>query len=89
METSSVYWQNIDVLNYLETRMPEETGQPFNYQFYVDISRKDYQPPASYDLSKNAEDVCFQIHSAEMLSSGATTNVVTIPKEAIAAALKQ
>ncbi len=88
MGTSSVYWQNIDVLNPLEKNTPAVKEQPFAFRFYVDVNRKsEYQPHASYDLRTNAEPICFQITSAEMTNTGAKTNIVTIPKEAIAAAL--
>lgn len=88
MGTSSVYWNDVDIIQMYEKRGPEGTG-PFTYHFYIDISKKsEYQPHASYDLRANAEDVCFQITSAEMVRPGAKTNIVTIPKVAIASALK-
>lgn len=86
MATSSVYWKSIDVLNIIGgEELPGK--EAFVYHFYMDIIRQDYR--AGYDLSIKPEDVCFQITSAEMLRRGARTNIVTIPKEAIAMALQK
>lgn len=87
MQASSVYWNDINVFNKFAENGPQGT-EPFIYHFYIDVRRKSkYQPHASYDLNTNADDVCFQITSAEMFRQGAKTNVVTIPKEAIVTAL--
>src|SRR5579863_4892429 len=78
METSSVYWNDADVFNSFAENGPIGTG-PFVYHFYIDISRKvKNQPQAGYDLGANAEDVCFQITSAQLVRPGAKTNIVTI-----------
>lgn len=85
LDTSEVYWNDIDVFSYLEESLPS-VEEPFVYHFYIDISRENGSK--SYDLASKAEDVCFRITTAEMFHPGAMTNVVTIPQDAIAAALK-
>jgi hypothetical protein len=87
METSTVYWNNIDVFDNFRSETLEG-AKPFIYHYYIDIHKKStYRPEASYDLNVNPQDVCFQITSAEMFRPGAHTNVIVIPKDAIAAAL--
>jgi hypothetical protein len=49
--------------------------------------QNDYWPTLTYDLETRPEDVCFQIVSAEVMQYGAATNVVVIPKKAIAEAI--
>lgn len=88
MGTSSVYWKDIDALSPTAENTLTDKDRPFVYRFYVDISRKsEQQPRAQYDLRLHVEDICFQITSAEMTNTGAKSNIVTIPKEAVAAAL--
>lgn len=86
LHTSEIYWNDIDVFSYLEESLPS-VDELFVYHFYIDISRENGSK--SYDLASKAEDVCFRIITNEMLSSDAKTNVVTIPQDAIAAALKK
>lgn len=61
------------------------------YQLYLDVRRtenKNSASPSAYDLQKNPDDVCFQMGGGVMWVGGGTpSNIVTIPKEAIAAAL--
>ncbi|HJQ99225.1 MAG TPA: hypothetical protein VJ826_13010 [Candidatus Polarisedimenticolaceae bacterium] len=83
-ETSSVYWNSADLLHPSNDGGPSEAGP---YHFFIDINRTGKN--ASYDLRDAPEDICFQIVSAEMFRPSAKTNVVTIPKEAISAALEQ
>lgn len=85
MNTSDIYWNEIDVFRTFEKEISSDTA-PFVYHFYIDVSRKGDQE--GYDLSNSAEDVCFWVKSAEMLRIGVRTNVVTIPKEAITEALR-
>lgn len=89
MDASDVYLNDVDVLQPLAPGASPPTGDgPFVYRFYIDITKSiEFPTKKSYNLRLNTEDVCFQIHSAEFARVGAETNVVTIPKAAIAAAL--
>jgi hypothetical protein len=90
METSSLFWNDFNVSdNNLGKKLILDTNTPpFYYHFYLDITRRrENQHPAQYNLQLQPVDVCFQISSAEFMRPGAKTNVVIIPKDAIAAAL--
>ena len=88
METSSVYWRDIDIIKNPQNISLEQGDYPVTYHFFIDIARNsEFQPLEKYDLRVKAEDVCFQIRSAEMMRMGAKTNMVQIPKGAISAAL--
>lgn len=79
--------------------LPEQwrKQRPFVYQMYFDIKREPYKgylpanipPPPIYDLQQQPEDICFQIRGgAHMLGvPGKGSNVLVIPKDAIATAL--
>lgn len=99
-----VYYGDIPVKNDAEAMrrynaLPEveKSKRPLMYQIYLDVRREPYtghlaanvQSPPTYDLQKNPEDVCFHIGGGRMWIGGATpSNIVTIPKEAIATALR-
>jgi hypothetical protein len=91
MTTSSLFWNDFNVSDYnlQKILISDSNSPPFAYHFYIDIRRKsEHQPHAEYDLQLQPVDVCFQISSAEVMRPGAKTNVVIIPKDAIAASLR-
>lgn len=67
-------------------------GPPIAYYFFVDPAlerRTRSEPPVeAYDLRRAPEDVCFHLRGGNTTAlRGYRSNVVTVPKEAIAAAL--
>ena len=48
----------------------------------------DIPPQKAFDLRQHAEDVCFYVRGGNVTGSGYKSNTVVVPKEAIAAALR-
>lgn len=76
----------------------QKTARPLVYQAYADFKQEPYTgrlasgviQPAPYDLQQHPEDICLQVGGWRMaIGEGTPSNIVTIPKEAIAAALTE
>jgi hypothetical protein len=79
-------------LGMLETYPIVETGGVISYYFFVSVSGearlRDIPPREAYDLRQKPEDLCFVLRGGNE-AGGYRSNTVTIPKDAIAAALHE
>jgi hypothetical protein len=69
------------------------THQQFLYYLYFDVVRSPSfdvfrKRLPGYDLHRDPRDLCVQVHGGNMLGESYDTNILTIPKDAIASALK-
>jgi len=87
---SSVYWKNIEVWPYSDDpkALPctdcLNTGFLYHVYFGVSESNPEFMV---YDLRQQPADICFRVESGDMLGRHSMSNVVVIPKEAIAEVL--
>jgi hypothetical protein len=67
------------------------SGPRTTYYFFQDVAREKQVPAdppiEAYDLRRAPEDVCFYLAGGDGAGRGYRSNVVRVPKEAIAAAL--
>jgi hypothetical protein len=71
----------------------EKAGRRFVYYIFFRVSRDERgrhsKPPVeSFDLRQNPEDVCFKLVGGAHRAFGYSSNVVLVPKDSIAAALR-
>jgi len=90
-----IYWNGLR-LGPLEAdpiqRNTNETGAPIEYYFFINVARKkvvpSIPPQEGFDLWQKPEDICFYLAGGNGSGFGYKSNVAVIPKDMIAAALK-
>ncbi len=92
-----VYADGVNLDEYaVGSRPPPEGRGPWTYYIFIYVQRERPResafagkpPLEAYDLRQAPKDVCFQLRGGDMLGFSHRSNVVKIPREAIAAALK-
>jgi hypothetical protein len=72
-------------------RQNELLRVPVTYYIFIDVADKerplDKPPQKAFDLRQNPENVCFYVRGGNELGRGYKSNIVVVPKDAIAAAL--
>lgn len=88
-----VYSQGARVWLLDSRRSEEDAAQGLvTYYVFVDVAGParpgDIPPQKAFDLRQHPENVCFYISGGNVTGSGYRSNTVVVPKEAIAAALR-
>lgn len=89
-----IYWHGIRLGEHefdpIE-RHSDAAGAPITYYIFIDVAREKVvpsKPPREgFDLRQNPENVCFYLAGGNESGRGYRSNMVTIPKDVIAAAL--
>jgi hypothetical protein len=95
LSSSYVYWRGVRLGDHGDPiqQSGEIQGQPITYYMFLGIARQAIAPAnppqVSYDLRQKPEDICFYLRGGNGTPFGFTSNIVTIPKQAIAAALEK
>jgi hypothetical protein len=96
LSSSYVYWRGVRLGNHDGDPIQqsgESTRQPITYYIFLGVARQAVTPAnpqqVSYDLRQKPEDICFYLRGGDGTPFGFKSNTVTIPKEAIAAALQK
>jgi hypothetical protein len=89
----SVYFQGIHIWWPDDRRSEEQLAPgPVTYYVFLDVAKperpKDIPPQKAYDLRQRPENVCFYLSGGNISGRGYRSNLVMVPKEAIAAALR-
>jgi hypothetical protein len=87
-----IYFRDQPVSGDVPIVNPTSNG-PFTYSTYMGVARQavypSNPPQVSFDLRKDPEDICFYVAGGNTSPFGFRSNVVRVPKEAIAAALQE
>jgi hypothetical protein len=96
MALSYVYWRDVRLGERDSGPIQEsveDLGQPIIYDIFLAVARQavtpSNPPQISFDLRRLPEDVCFYLRGGNGGPFGFKSNVVTIPKGAIAATLQK
>lgn len=85
-----IYFRDQQVSGNAEILNPGPSGL-FTYSTYIGVARQavtpSNPPEVSYDLRQHPEDIFFYVSGGNTSPFGFKSNVVTLPKEAIATAL--
>lgn len=88
-----VYFQGIHIWWPDDRRSEDELAPgPVTYYVFLDVAKperpNDIPPQKAFDLRQRPENVCFYLSGGNISGRGYRSNLVMVPKEAIAAALR-